>query len=125
MKLTQADYIALGLIDYVDNNVSMTSDELKNIRNNLKLTQEGLAKLLNVSRRWINQCERDKAVLTYAYTFILRMLIDLPEGQRQKWINVTKRKNRTREEVDIAIEDAIFTGDKKMIAYFKKNGYEV
>lgn len=127
MILTQADRNALGLVDYVDNKVIMTPDELKNIRDTLKLTQDGLGKVLNVSRRWVNRCEtgKDGAKMTYAYAFVLRMLVDLPEGQRAKWINVAKRKNRTSEEVMDAIEDAKFTCDIKTIAYFKKNGYEV
>jgi len=125
MILTHSDRIALELIDYVDNTVTMTSDELKNIRENLRLTQEGLAKVLNVGRGWITRCESDKGVLSYAHAMILRMLNDLREDQRVKWINVAKRKTRTPKEVGYAIEDAIFTCDNKTIAYFKKNGYKV
>lgn len=125
MKLTQSERESLGLIDYMDNHVTMTSDELKNIRSTLKLTQDGLAKLLDVTRFWVNRCETGKSEMSYAHAFILRLIMDLPEGKRQKWINVPKRKNRTREEVDAAIEDAIFTKDKKALQRFKDNGYEV
>ena len=125
MILTQADRNAMGLVDYVDNNVTMTPDELKNIRNTLKLTQDGLSQLLKVSRRWVNQCEVGNATISYEYAFILRLLIDLPELSRPKWINVAKRKNRTHKEVMDAIEDAKFTNDKVALQRFKDNGYKV
>ena len=125
MKLTQSDRNALGLVDYVDNSVQMTSDELKNIRKTLKLTQDSLAKLIGVTRYWILRCEQGKKQMSYIHAMALRLLIDLPEVQRPKWINVPKRKNRTKEDVQDAIEDAIFNNDKEMLAYFRKNGHEI
>ncbi|MCK4500761.1 hypothetical protein KAU11_09685 [Candidatus Babeliales bacterium] len=125
MKLTQSERESIGIVDYVDNKATMSADELKSIRKTLGLTQSGLGDLLHVTHHWINRCENDKGKLTFGHIFSLRLLMDLSEGKRQKWINIPKRKNRTREEVDAAIEDAVFMGDKKQIAYFKKNGYEV
>jgi len=125
MILTQSERYSIGLVDYVDNSIPMDSNELINLRTTLKLTQSGLSSLMGVTRHWIIRCEKGTGQMSYPHAFLLRLLVSLPEEQRKRWINVPSRKNRTREEVDAAIEDAIFTKDKKALQRFKDNGYEV
>lgn len=125
MKLSTADLASIGIVDYVDNSIPMTVLELSTIRDTLKLTQDGLSVLLGVSREHITRCECGKTNLKHACVVLLRLLVSLPEEQRRRWINVPTRKNRTRAEVDAAIEDAIFTQDKKALQRFKDNGYTV
>jgi len=76
MELSQSERIALGIARNDGNHAPMTKVEYKNIRKTLKLSQEGMGILLGCDRRWIMTCEKDGSKISYAHSFILRLLMD-------------------------------------------------
>lgn len=121
MKFSQAERMMMGRGRNDNNHTAMTTTEYKSIRKALNLSQEGMAVVLGVDRRWIATCEKDSSKISYAHSFILRLLMDMPTEGRSKWITVPSKgkngnwKRLTKTQRDARTEDTLF----------KKEGYVV